>query len=58
MSVIGLYENETSFIEMINFLDSKGFELFSLENGFSDSKTGRLLQLDGLFVNKKISNFF
>ena len=58
MSVIGLYENETSFIEMINFLDSKGFELFSLENGFSDSKTGRLLQLDGLFVNKKISKFF
>ena len=58
MSVIGLYENETSFIEMINFLDSKGFELFSLENGFSDSKTGRLLQLDGLFVNKKISKNF
>jgi len=55
MSVVGLYENETSFIEMINFLDSKGFELFSLENGFSDAKTGRLLQLDGLFINKNIA---
>lgn len=58
MSVIGLYENEVSFIEMINFLDSKGFELFSLENGFSDSKTGRLLQLDGLFINKETSRNF
>ncbi len=58
MSVMALYENETSFIDMINFLESKGFELFSLENGFSDSKTGRLLQLDGTFINKNISNKF
>jgi len=58
MSVVALYENETSFIEMIRFLDSKGFELFSLENGFSDERTGRLLQLDGLFVNKKIGKKF
>ena len=55
MSVVPLYENEILFIEMINFLDSKGFELFSLENGFSDEKTGKLLQLDGIFINKKIS---
>ncbi|MEO7294069.1 MAG: FkbM family methyltransferase [Ginsengibacter sp.] len=55
MSVVPLYENEILFIDMINFLDSKGFELFSLENGFSDIKTGRLLQLDGIFVNKKIA---
>lgn len=54
MSVVNLYENEMSFIDMINFLDGKGFELFTLENGFSDHKTGRLLQLDGLFVNKKV----
>lgn len=58
MSVVALYENETSFIEMIKFLDNKGFELFSLENGFSDEKTGRLLQLDGLFVNKKTGKKF
>jgi FkbM family methyltransferase len=58
MSVVALYENAITFIEMINFLDSKGFELFYLENGFSDTKTGKLLQVDGLFINKEISNKF
>ena len=56
MSVVPLYEDEILFMEMINFLDSNGFELFSLENGFSDGKTGKLLQLDGIFVNKKIAH--
>ena len=56
MSVVPLYEDEILFMEMINFLDSNRFELFSLENGFSDGKTGKLLQLDGIFVNKKIAN--
>jgi len=56
MSVIPLYEKQTLFIEMVNFLDNMGFELFSLENGFSDKKTGKLFQLDGIFVNKRISN--
>lgn len=58
MSLVPLYENEILFIEMIEFLDSKGFELFSLENGFSDKKTGKLLQLDGIFINKEIVNAF
>ena len=52
MSVVPLYENEIIFTEMIDFLDKKGFELFFLENGFTDIKTGRLLQLDGIFMNK------
>lgn len=58
MSVVALYENAITFTEMINFLDSKGFELFYLENGFSDTKTGKLLQVDGIFINKEISNKF
>jgi hypothetical protein len=33
MSILPLYENEILFIEMINYLDKKGFQLFSLENG-------------------------
>ena len=54
MSVVPLYENEILFTEMIDFLDRKGFDLFFLENGFVDQKTGKLLQLDGIFVNKNI----
>lgn len=56
MSIVPMYEKEILYIEMINFMDHMGFELFSLENGFSDMKTGKLLQLDGIFVNKKIVN--
>lgn len=58
MSVVELYEKAESFRAMIDFLDSKGFELFFLENGFSDSKTGRVLQVDGIFINKLISDKF
>lgn len=54
MSIIPLYENEMLFIEMINYLDKKGFQLFSLENGFSDQTTGQLFQVDGIFVNKNL----
>jgi len=52
MSIIQLYESEMLYMDMINHLDKKGFQLFSLENGFSDPTTGRLLQVDGIFVNK------
>lgn len=54
MSIVQLYENEMLLIEMVKYLDTKGFKLFSLENGFSDAMTGQLLQVDGIFVN---SNF-
>ena len=53
MSVVPLYENEMTFIDMINYLDDKGFKLFSLENGFHDSHTGKLLQVDGIFEKSK-----
>jgi hypothetical protein len=56
MSILPLYENEILFIEMINYLDKKGFQLFSLENGFSDLTTGQLLQVDGIFVQKTFAN--
>jgi len=53
MSLLPLYESEVLFIEMIGYLEKKGFQLFSLENGFADPLTGRLLQVDGIFVSVK-----
>lgn len=53
MSLTTLYENEMLFKDMINYLDNLNYELFSLESGLNDLKTGRLLQVDGIFVNKK-----
>ena len=49
MSLIELYSGELLFMEMITLLNSYGFKLHSLENGFYDSKTGQLLQVDGIF---------
>jgi FkbM family methyltransferase len=52
MSILPLYQNEMLFVEMIHYLDKRGFQLFSLETGFSDPSTGQLLQVDGIFTKK------
>ena len=49
MSMIPLYENEVLFVEMLAYMSNLGFQLNSLENGFSDLGSGQLLQIDGLF---------
>jgi FkbM family methyltransferase len=49
MSLTELYKNQTNFIEIINRLSNNNFSLLSLENGFFNSKTGQLLQVDGVF---------
>jgi len=54
MSIVPLYTNEMLFTEMIKYLESKGFQLFSLENGHYNRNTGQLLQVDGIFVNEKL----
>lgn len=52
MSLVALYEGEMMYMEMINFLKDFGFELFSVEPGFTDKNTGRLLQMDGVFFRE------
>ena len=52
MSIIPLYKDEMLFDDMIQYLKQRNFELYSLENGFSDAENGRLLQVDGIFVKK------
>lgn len=52
MSIVPLYESEMLFTDMVRFLDQQNFCLYGIENGFTNSKTGRLLQFDGIFVNK------
>jgi len=49
MSLIPLYENELLFDEMYQHLYQKGYRLVAVEPGFTDEKTGQLLQLDGIF---------
>lgn len=49
LSLIELYEGETLFREMINFIEDKGFTMCALEPGFYNKSTGRLLQTDVIF---------
>lgn len=49
MSLIPLYEGEILFFDMCTFMQEKGYTLVALENGFSDPKSGQLLQVDGIF---------
>ncbi len=52
MSIVPLYSNEFLIDDMISFLQSRGFGLYSLENGFSSKETGQLFQVDGVFFRK------
>tara|TARA_R110002050_G_scaffold104139_1_gene213499 strand:+ start:2487 stop:3200 length:714 start_codon:yes stop_codon:yes gene_type:complete len=49
MSLEELYKGEILFDDVIKLVKSFGFKLYSLENGFYNEKTGRLLQVDGIF---------
>lgn len=55
MSLVPLYDNEVLFIEMIDYLKVKGFEMVSIENGFYDKNSGKLFQVDGIFLNKRFN---
>lgn len=54
MSLVTLYEGEILFLDMCSAMHSRGFELLALDPGFHDVASGRILQVDGLFV--KIEN--
>lgn len=56
MSIVPLYENEMLYKEMITYLENLGFQLYSIENGHYNRETGQLLQVDGIFVNRKNEN--
>ena len=52
LSIVKLYTSEASVNEMIGLLNKLGFELWSIERGFSNKKTGQTLQVDAIFMNK------
>lgn len=49
MSLMPLYKGEMLFWDMVKYIENKGFKLYSLENTYSDPKSGQLLQVDGIF---------
>jgi FkbM family methyltransferase len=53
MSIEPLYSNEMPYLEMLTFLAGLGFTLVSVEPGFGDPVTGRMLQMDGIFFRSE-----
>ncbi len=51
-SCVSSDKEEKLFDEMKPFIESKGFYLSSLESGFSDKKSGRLLQVEMIFLRE------
>ena len=49
LSLVPLYQNEMVYLEMCTFLQTKGYHLVAVEEGLSNSQTGELLQMDGIF---------
>lgn len=54
LSLLPLYEGSGLYMEIIDLLNSKGYELFSIEPGFTNKKTGRLLQFDAVFFKNNV----
>jgi FkbM family methyltransferase len=56
MSLVPLYRGETLLPKMVALLNELGFSLMSLEYGFCDPRTGRMLQVDGIFFRERLSS--
>lgn len=50
MSVVPLYEGELLFDDMKNKIENYGFSLLSVVSGLANEATGKLLQIDAVFV--------
>ena len=55
LSLVPLYEGQRLWMEMIDRLKSAGFMLWSIQNGFTDQRSGRTLQIDATFF--RIDNY-
>lgn len=54
LSLVPLYTGQVLAHELCARLAGLDFTLFSLEGGFGDRLTGRMLQFDGLFVRREL----
>jgi len=52
LSLVPLYKGQRLWRDLVTRMESEGFELWCLQQGFTDPRSGRMLQLDGLFFRK------
>ena len=49
ISLVDLYEGQPVFLDLLGYVREMGFQIWSIDPGFRDPKSGRLLQFDALF---------
>lgn len=49
LSIVPLYERQKLWRDMVERLEGEGFTLWAIQKGFTDLKTGRSMQMDGIF---------
>lgn len=50
LSIVPLYTGQPTYLEMIDLLDGLGFSIASLSEGVTDPATGRVIQVDAIFL--------
>jgi FkbM family methyltransferase len=53
LSLVPLYEGDTPYLRMLEFLEAAGLHLTLIEPGFRDRNTGEDLQFDGVFFRNR-----
>jgi len=52
LSLVPLYYGQRLWREIIERMETEGFTLWAIQKGFIDSRTGRSLQVDGIFLRQ------
>jgi FkbM family methyltransferase len=55
LSLVGLYEGAPSYLEMLTYIKSLGFEIFNFVPVFKDRRSGQVLQVDGFFFRSDLT---
>ena len=54
ISVQPLYKNEAKFLDIINYLNTKGFEIYSVHNSYYEIDYGQTFSVDIVFIKKDL----
>ena len=54
LSINQLYKEEILYDEMINYLKQLGYVLYAVMPGYTDKRSGKMLQMDGVFLRDEL----
>ena len=54
ISIHPLYEGESKLFEMIDYLNNRGYEIYSIHNSYYEIKYGQTFSIDVVFIKKQL----